>query len=102
MYNDNYDDYLDSMRYLMGGLQDNEKFFSDDDYPPKTTSEELLEEEVSRFVDQYLVNTDVNWNRLESDRESKVCSHSWVLYRGLNQQFEFCEKCDVKKNENQN
>jgi hypothetical protein len=34
------------------------------------------------------------------DIPKKSCYHEWKIYTGLNEQFEFCTKCDIKKGEN--
>jgi hypothetical protein len=32
------------------------------------------------------------------DTAIKGCSHEWVNYMGLNHSFEYCKKCDEKRN----
>jgi len=34
---------------------------------------------------------------VDQDGNKKECDHSWKTYQGLNESFDFCEFCDVKK-----
>lgn len=38
------------------------------------------------------------WNTEEKEEEkTKTCSHSWKEYYGLQEAYEYCEKCDEKR-----
>jgi len=45
-------------------------------------------------------NADDDWDLGDDDDEYKQpreCEHAWIWYHGFAKSFEFCEKCDKKK-----
>lgn len=98
MNDDDYDEhYLDSLRYLMGGTSDIMKWDPDDEYPFKTDLEKAVEEKLKTYMGEYFIDPNVDWGKINPAEMNDICSHKWVFYRGLDESFEFCEKCDVKK-----
>ena len=107
MHDDDYDnDYLDAIRYMMGGIND-----AIDDYDPdeeyrmigigKQVMDALVEQELERqellkkIGDSMFPYVGVDFARMEP--EARSCSHEWKTYNGFTETFEFCQKCDVKK-----
>jgi hypothetical protein len=81
----------------MGGLHGDMEWDPDEEESPMVGLNKMLEDEAQALrdiYDQTFVNTDVDWDRFEATHK---CLHKWAQYQGLNEKYEFCEKCDVKK-----
>ena len=95
MHDNDYDNsIMDAFRYLSYGLEDDMEWDEDEEHPPMVGLDKWLDLEAKKAMENVFVNTGVDFSSLEP---KNICEHLWVSYRGLNEQYDFCKNCDVKK-----
>jgi hypothetical protein len=61
----------------------------------------VSDDEIKLPIGIYSENTwwnDYHSEKKEADeKEKKFCLHKWIKYKGFNEDYWFCEKCDEKK-----
>jgi len=89
-------DMLDAIRYATHAITNQKNFGITND----TIEEELLKA-FEELTSQTFINMpsieDLDRLAGESPSFTPTCSHEWKHYQGLMETYDFCSKCDVKK-----
>lgn len=65
---------------------------------PKNYNVQMQDDEEDFFAfsipNEYIIDEKYYWMKEE-------CDHKWKSYTGLRESFEYCEKCDIKKEDDE-
>lgn len=66
--------------------------------PPAKTSNPLPYKSINWDAwNDEITSADINPNADIARSSKPICVHSWVTYKGLQEVFDYCKKCSVKK-----